>query len=53
LCGESHESEELPRVIGLNHIFEIDPSLIELRNLRKNYEAERESINHRWKRKKI
>ena len=52
LCGENHDDEELPHVIGLNHIYEIDPSIISLKNLKKNYVADRGSINDKWKRKK-
>ena len=53
LCGADHGAGELPRVVGLNHLYERDPTLTALRNLPKNWEAERVSINDPWILKRI
>jgi hypothetical protein len=48
LCGSGHESNEVPKVVGLNHLLERDPSLRELENLQNDWEAERASVNDPW-----
>jgi len=53
LCGGGHEEEEIPQVIGMNHLFERDPSLHQVMNLPKDWEAERASASATWVRSKI
>ncbi len=48
LCGGEHEAREKPRVVGLNHLFERDPTLEELRDLPEEWEAERGDIQSPW-----
>lgn len=48
LCGGEHGAEEIPKVVGLNHLFERDPSLADLRDLPDNWEAERTSPDQSW-----
>ncbi len=52
LCGEEHDQEEIPRVIGINHILYKDASLNELMDLDDNWEAERCTIESKWIRRK-
>jgi hypothetical protein len=48
LCGLTHESSEVPKVVGLNHLLERDPSLQELEDLPNDWEAERASVSDPW-----
>jgi len=48
LCGAEHAEGELPRVVGINHLFEGDPSLLPLRDLPSDWEAERSSPAAPW-----
>jgi hypothetical protein len=48
LCGGQHEAGEIPKVVGLNHLLERDPTLLELKNLPGEWEAERTSANEPW-----
>lgn len=51
LCGAEHAPTELPRVVGAAHIFERDPSLKEVADLRVDWEAERRAIGEPWLRR--
>ena len=48
LCAGTHEDDEIPRVAGLNHLFEQDPTLEELRDLPEGWEAERTNEQSHW-----
>lgn len=48
LCGQFDHDDEVPHVVGANHIFERDEKLLELLSLKDNYEAERADINSKW-----
>ena len=48
LCGADHD--DIPKVVGLNHILERDQSLLEVRNLPPEWEAERSDVNSAWRR---
>lgn len=48
LCGASHSLGELPKVVGLNHLVDRDPSLLELADLPDDWEAERATVGERW-----
>lgn len=48
LCGGAHDPDETPRVVGLQHLVERDPSLQELLDLPPDWEAERESTGSPW-----
>jgi hypothetical protein len=48
LCGQTHSKDEIPKVVGLNHLLERDPSLSQLRDLPVDWEAERASILDQW-----
>jgi hypothetical protein len=50
LCGGGHENDEIPRVVGLEHIISHDSSVLELYDLPVGWEAERESPYGPWKR---
>jgi hypothetical protein len=53
LCGGGHPNEEKPRVVGLNHLMESDPTLQQLEDLPVEWEAERVSIDAPWARREI
>ncbi len=48
LCGGHHEPGELPRVVGLDHILDADPSINDVLDLPVNWEAERDSPDGEW-----
>ena len=48
LCGEAHDPEELPQVVGLNHLVDDDPTLRQILDLQFEWEAERSSPNEPW-----
>lgn len=51
LCGKMDcGSHTIPRLVGLNHLLERDPSLNGILNLPKGYFSERASIGGLWKR---
>lgn len=52
LCGDEHEAGEIPNVVGLNHLLERDPTLLELENLPEEWEAERASVSAPWLRRR-
>jgi hypothetical protein len=51
LCGEEHEPGEGPRVVGLNHLVERDPSLVDVLELQEGWEAERPAVGGPWVRR--
>lgn len=51
LCGLDHDAAELPRVVGLNHFLDEDPSLLALLDLPPDWDAERASLDSPWKRR--
>jgi len=53
LCGDTHPQEDVPHVVGVNHLFEDDPSLAELADLPPDWEAERDSAASPWRRLRI
>ena len=48
LCGGKHDPDEVPYVIGLNHLIERDPTLSELQDLSAEWEAERANVGDTW-----
>ena len=50
LCGGSHEADEKPRVVGLNHLVERDTTLREILDLPSDWDAERSEVNAPWTR---
>ena len=48
LCGGQHDANEKPHVIGLNHLFEDDPTLCAIKGLPVNWEAERDAVGNPW-----
>ncbi len=53
LCGGEHDEDEVPRVVGLNHLIDDDPSLRAVLDLPPNWGAERLSIRSPWHRRPI
>jgi hypothetical protein len=53
LCGGMHESGEVPKVVGLNHLIERDRTLEQLHDLPIDWEAERRIASDPWIRRKI
>jgi hypothetical protein len=49
LCGETHEGDEVPQVVGLNHLFDRDPTLHELHDLPPDWQAERATVASPWR----
>jgi hypothetical protein len=53
LCGDIHPQEASSyRVVGIGHLFERDPSLLELVDLPADWEAERRNVGAAWIRTK-
>jgi hypothetical protein len=48
LCGGQHRSTEVPHLVGFNHLIERDPTLEQLKDLPKDWEAERAAIDKEW-----
>ena len=53
LCGEDHPEDEVPRVVGLNHLIERDETLKDILSLEDGHEAERVSVGLPWNITKI
>jgi hypothetical protein len=47
LCGDIHENE-IPVVVGMEHLLERDPSLIDLREIPPGWGAERINKTSKW-----
>ena len=50
LCGGTHDADEKPRVVGLNHLLERDATLREILDLPSDWDAERSAVSAPWKR---
>jgi hypothetical protein len=48
LCGDNHN--DIPKVVGINHLLNRDPSLREVLDLPENWEAERDNPQAPWQR---
>jgi len=53
LCGGAHDEGEVPRVVGINHLLDEDPSLREILDLPADWEAERSAQGKAWQRRPI
>jgi hypothetical protein len=53
LCGAVHGRGERPRLAGLEHFLERDPSLRVIEELPPEWWAERSGVGKRWRRRKI
>lgn len=53
LCGGGHDLDEVPHVVGLNHLLERDITLAELQDLPDEWEAERAHVGDAWIRTRI
>ena len=53
LCGGLHSAEEVPHVIGLQHLIEADPALRGILDLPDGYEAERAAAGDAWLRRSV
>lgn len=54
LCGELHDDDASAyRVVGIEHLFEMDPTLESIRDLQADQEAEREGIGSIWLRTRV
>jgi hypothetical protein len=54
LCGDVHTQDASSyRVVGIGHLFERDHSLLELKDLPPDWEAERQDVRSPWIRKKF
>lgn len=49
LCGDAHPGGSEPRVIGIGHLLDRDPTLLELDSLPENWEAERNAVGGTWR----
>jgi len=48
LCGSPHHESSECRVVGVGHLLEIDPSLLEIQDLPEGTEATRVDVNSPW-----
>jgi hypothetical protein len=54
MCGDGHDFEhDLPKVVGIGHLLERDPSLTEVLDLPADFEAERRAVGEPWERRRI
>ena len=53
LCGADHPDGTRPRVVGINHIFDRDPTLRALADLPPEWEAERSKVGDPWARRPV
>ena len=53
LCGGNHYNDEIPHVVGLNHLVDEDPSLRAVLDLPVEWEAERSALASPWERRPI
>ena len=53
LCGGEHDPDDVPKVVGMNHLIDADPSLKDVRELAAEWEAERDSPAGCWSRRKL
>lgn len=51
LCGGSHPADEIPHVVGIGHLFDLDPTLQRIADLADDWEAERSRTDAPWLRK--
>ena len=53
LCGGRHDEDEAPRVVGLNHLLDEDPSLNTVLDLPPDWEADRSAQGSAWERRPV
>ena len=54
-CGESHPEIEFykSKIVGVGEMMELDPSLLELKSLPEEWEAERTGVGFPWQKRMI
>lgn len=50
LCGYDHEGEDYLVVVGLGHVVERDPSIVDVLDLNESEEAARNEVGGAWER---
>ena len=50
LCGAGHDEGMDGKAVGINHILEWDPTLLEIMDLETDWDAERDAIGQPWRR---
>ena len=54
MCGDGHDFDrDLPKVVGIGHLLERDPSLNDVVDLPAGFEAERPAVGEPWERRRI
>ncbi|MBI2392837.1 MAG: hypothetical protein HYV09_24845 [Deltaproteobacteria bacterium] len=53
LCGGEHPEGDHPRVVGLNHVTEADPSIREVMDMPPGWLAERTAVGAEWTRTRL
>jgi hypothetical protein len=54
LCGDNHSNDPSAyRVVGIGHVLDQDPSLMQVSDLPPNREAERKNVGEGWVRRPI
>ena len=54
VCGDPHPDDAaFYRVVGIGHVIERDPTLLEILDLEPNEEAEREVVGGAWRRSRF
>jgi hypothetical protein len=48
LCGGTHDERDVPRVVGLNHLLDDNPSVRVILDLPSDWEAERSAQGSAW-----
>ena len=49
LCGDGHADGDLPKVVGVGHLLDRDPSLEKLHDLPLGWSAERQDVQSEWR----
>jgi hypothetical protein len=50
LCGGEHPEDDLPHLVGRNHLVERDETLRQILDLERGWCAERQSVTDSWER---
>jgi hypothetical protein len=54
MCGEGHDFDrDQPKVVGIGHLLERDPTISQVLDLQDGFEAERRRVGEPWERRPI
>ena len=54
MCGDGHDYDhDLPKVVGIGHVLDRDPTIKEVLDLPADFEAERSAVGQPWVRRQL